>query len=182
MSAAIVVPGYGGNPRQPIVVAMRSALAQRDIPSAAVAFSTGGRSPSKDFARELAELRAARDDLLAKHPGPVALIGRSFGGRVCAFLAALEPPAALVILGHPIGPAGRPRPRDEAALASVRCPALVVQGDRDALGPLASLQRVAAENPRIEIAVIPDTGHEFRARTKQAVDLAAEWLATLLAA
>ncbi len=177
MSAAVVVPGYGGNPRQPIVVAMRSALAQLGMATAAVAFSTGGRRPSRDFARELEELRAARDELLAAVPGPLALVGRSFGGRVCAFLAAEDPPTALVILGHPIAPADRPRPRDETALASLRCPTLVVQGDRDALGPLAVLERIAGENPNVEIAVIPDTGHEFRAREKQVVGVAADWLA-----
>ncbi len=181
MSGAIVVPGYGGNPSQPIVVAMRSALTQLGMTTAAVAFSTGGRRPSRDFAREIGELRAARDELLATDPGPLALVGRSFGGRICAFLAAEEPPAALVILGHPIAPAGRPRPRDEAALTSLRCPVLVVQGDRDALGPLAVLERIARENTRVELAVIPDTGHEFRARQKQAVGIAADWLSKRLA-
>ena len=181
MSAAVVVPGYGGNPRQPIVVAVRGALKERGIATEAVRFSTAGRTPSKDFAREIDELRAARDKLLAANPGPIALVGRSFGGRVCTFLAAEEPPDALALLGHPVSPARRPRPRDEAALAAVRCPVLVVQGDRDALGPLAVLQRIAALNPRVEIAVIPDTGHEFRATQKEAVAIAAEWLSRRLA-
>ena len=52
----------------------------------------------------------------------VVLIGRSFGGRMCTRVAAVEPPAALVLLGHPIAPRNRPRPDDEAALQLRACP------------------------------------------------------------
>ena len=77
---------------------------------------------------------------------------------MCARLAALEPPPALVLLGHPISPPSRPRPEDEAALAAVQCPTLIVQGDRDRLGPLAVLNRIAEVNRNIEIVVLPGGG------------------------
>src|SRR5919198_5760030 len=101
------------------------------------------KKPTEPFAQELDELRRARDSLSAQH---TVLIGRSFGGRVCARLAAMEPPAALILLGHPIAPPGRPRPEDEAALSNVSCPTLVVQGDHDRLGPLEVMQRIARVN------------------------------------
>ena len=82
----------------------------------------------------------------------------------------------MVLLGHPIAPYDRRRPEDEAALRALRCPTLIVQGDRDALGPLAVLERLTASNAGIEIYVLPGTGHTFGARQKEAVEHAAGWL------
>src|SRR6202043_612934 len=129
---------------QPIVVAMAARLEAVGIQARAISFSRA--KPGGDFQAELDDLRRARDELLVEGMDRVALVGRSFGGRMCARLAAVEPAAALVLLGHPISPPGRPRPDDEAALAAVRCPTLIVQGDRDALGPLDVLQRIASLN------------------------------------
>lgn len=131
------------------------------------------KKPTEPFAPELAELRHARDGMEADR---VALVGRSFGGRVCARVAAQEAPAALVLLGHPIAPSGRPRPEDEAALKNVTCPTLVVQGDRDRLGPLDVLERIAAVNQNIEIYVLKGVGHSFGPRQTEGVQHAAEWL------
>lgn len=130
---------------------------------------------------ELAALRAARDELRADHPGPFALVGRSFGGRMCAFLAEREPPDALAIVGHPISPPGRPRPRDEAALAHISCRTLIVQGDRDELGPLDVLERIAKANARVEIHVLARAGHDLGSHEREAADVVARWLAAALA-
>jgi len=81
-----------------------------------------------------------------------------------------------VIVGHPIAPSGRPRPRDEAALAAVRCPTLVVQGERDELGPLAVLQRIAGGNPLMDLVVIPEAGHDLDRHRSETADHVARWL------
>lgn len=121
-------------------------------------------------------MQRARDELLRGGAEGVALVGRSFGGRMCARLAAHEPPDALVLLGHPISPPGRPRPDDETALATVACPTLIVQGDRDALGPLDVLRRIALTNTVISLEVLAGVGHQFGPRTGQAIDRTAAWL------
>lgn len=123
------------------------------------------------------DVRSARDALRSDK---LALVGRSFGGRVCTRLAAVEPPDALVLLGHPISPPNRPRPEDESALAIVRCPTLIVQGERDVLGPLDVLQRIARVNRSIELCVLPGVGHQFGARQAQGLDRAAAWLVEVL--
>ena len=97
-----------------------------------------------------------------------------------AFLAEREVPDALVVLGHPISPPTRPRPRDEAALAAMTCPTLVVQGEKDELGPFAILERIAANNPRIDLVRISDVGHDFGAKEREAVAAAARWLDGIL--
>ena len=179
MTVAVLAPGYGGTASQPILRTLAGRLEAVGVRARPITFSTSGKRPSRGYAAELADLRAARDELLAEHPGPVVLLGRSFGGRMCAFLAAQEPPAALVLLGHPIAPPGRPRPDDEAALASITCPTLVVQGDRDELGPLPVLERIAAANPRVELSVLPGVGHDLGRMENAAVDRSVAWLERL---
>lgn len=177
--AAVLAPGYGGSATQPILRALTAALDGYGIEARAITFRTRGRRPSRGYADELADLRAARDELRRTH-AQVALVGRSFGGRMCALLSALEPPEALAILGHPIAPPGRPRPADEAALTAVACPTLVVQGSADELGPVAVLERIAAVNPRLDLVVIDGAGHDFGAREREAVAHVARWLDTIL--
>jgi predicted alpha/beta-hydrolase family hydrolase len=174
--AAVLAPGYGGSATQPILRSLVKALAEHGIDALPITFSTKGRRPSRDYADELADLRAARDGLAATHQ-KIALVGRSFGGRMCAFLAAIEPPDALAIVGHPISPPDRPRPRDEAVLAAMTCPTLVVQGSADELGPVAVLERIAGTNPRIDLVVIAGAGHDLGGpREREAVDHVARWL------
>jgi uncharacterized protein len=171
---AVLAPGYGGSAEQPILRAMAERLEANGITALRMGFSRA--RPGGDFAPELDDLRRAREELLKRGIHNIAVIGRSFGGRICTRLAAVEPPEALVLLGHPISPPNRPRPDDEAALEAVRCPTLIVQGDRDRLGPLHVLQRLARTNPQIEIVVLKDTGHQFGPRQAEGLDAATTWL------
>jgi predicted alpha/beta-hydrolase family hydrolase len=178
--AAVLAPGYGGTAQQPILRKLGTALDGFGIASRPLTFRTRGSRPSSDYASEIEDLRAARDALRAEGYERIALVGRSFGGRISAFFAEREPPDALVILGHPIAPPRRPRPHDEAALAATTCPTLVVQGAKDELGPFAVLERIAANNPRIDLVRIAGAGHDFGAREAEAVAAAARWLDSVL--
>jgi predicted alpha/beta-hydrolase family hydrolase len=176
----VLAPGYGGTAEQPLLRKLAARLEAEGIATERITFST--KRPSRGYATEKQELRAARDALVTRAGGPVALIGRSFGGRMSAFLAAEEPPDALVILGHPISPPDRPRPDDEAALLKIGCPTLVVQGDHDELGPLAVLERIAGQNPHIDLVVLRGAGHEYGTHEGEAIDAAARWLGSVLRA
>ena len=178
--AAVLAPGYGGTADQPILVALGEALGGYGIAARPITFTTRGR-PSTAYASEIADVRASRDALRAEGATAIALVGRSFGGRICAFLAAEEPPDALAIIGHPISPPGRPRPRDEAALQAVACPTLLVQGELDELGPIAVLERIAGRNPRIDVVRLPGAKHELRAgEQREAVHAVARWIDSML--
>jgi uncharacterized protein len=178
LTSAVLAPGYGGTAEQPLLRKLAARLETDGIATSRITFST--KRPSRGYVTEKQELRAVRDALVARAGVPVALVGRSFGGRICAFLAADEPPDALVILGHPIAPPGRPRPADEAALLGIACPTLVIQGDRDELGPLAVLERIAGQNPRIDLVVLRGAGHDYGTHEAEAIDAAARWLASTL--
>ena len=174
--SAILVPGYRGTARQPLLVALARQCEAIGLAAVPVEVMKGAAGPSRGYATEIAALRTARDEVSRAVPGPVALVGRSFGGRICAFVAEEEPPDALAIVGHPISPPGRPRPRDEDALRGIRCPTLIVQGDADELGPLAVLQLVAASNPLIDLVVITGAGHDLGAHEREAVEHVIRWL------
>ncbi len=154
---------------------MARKLAEAGVEPKAISYSRA--RPDADLSREIAEIRAARESVKAEK---IALVGRSFGGRVCTRLAAVEPPNALVVLGHPISPRNRPRPEDEAALSQVRCPTLIVQGDHDALGPLHVLERIGRSNSCIELFVLKDTGHNFGRRQAEGITYAVDWLVRAL--
>jgi uncharacterized protein len=181
-AAAVLVPGYAGSVEQPIIQRVARQLRNVGIDPYPVSLSGSGRRPSTDLQREVDLLRAACDVASSAGSRRLALVGRSFGGRVCARLAAAEPERvlALVLLGHPIAPPGRPRPADELALETVRCPTLVVQGDADRLGPLAVLERIASANPHVELRVLPGVGHTFGRQEPAAATLAVTWLEEML--
>lgn len=174
LAGAVLAPGYGGSAEQAILRAMAQRLEARGIVALRIGFSRA--RPSGDFAPELEELRQARAAVRTAGVQKIALVGRSFGGRMCTRLAAIEPPDALVLLGHPIAPPNRPRPDDEAALASVTCPTLIVQGEHDRLGPLSVLHEIAERNRNVEIVVLRGVGHQFGKREAEGLDHAAAWL------
>jgi predicted alpha/beta-hydrolase family hydrolase len=155
---------------------MAARLAAEGISSIGVQYAR--KKPTEPYAQELEDVRRTRDGLSAER---LVLVGRSFGGRMCARIAAQEPPAALILLGHPIAPeGGKPRPDDEAALLAVRCPTFIVQGDHDRLGPLSVLQRIAKSNSNIEIYVLEGAGHSFGQRQAEGLEHAAGWLKRVL--
>jgi predicted alpha/beta-hydrolase family hydrolase len=166
-----MLPGFGGRADQPVLVSLERALHDRGISAVRSALSRGRPSPS--LAEEVAEARA----LLCADPEIAAYAGRSFGGRVLARLALEAPPRALVLLGFPVrSQAGQRRLEDERVLETLACPTLVVQGAADPLGPLRTLERLAAKNPRLELTVLQGATHAFGRQERSAVAMAADWL------
>jgi predicted alpha/beta-hydrolase family hydrolase len=159
-----MLPGFGGGADQPVLLALERALLSRGLAATRAALSRG--RASEGLAREVAEARAHA----ATDPETSAYAGRSFGGRVLARLALETTPRALVLLGFPVRSAsGRRRLEDERVLAALPCPTLVVQGAADPLGPVRTLERLAARNPRLELTVLPGATHSFGRRERDAV-------------
>ena len=102
-----------------------------------------------------------RDRTLA--PSWVAIGGKSMGGRMSSYVAAAGAPArALVFLGYPLHPAGKPDQLRADHLTAIRAPMLFVQGTRDALCDLDRLREVLAPIPHATLVTIDGGDHSFR--------------------
>ena len=67
-------------------------------------------------------------------------------------------------------------------LEALTCPTLVVQGAADPLGPVRTLERLAARNARLELTVLAGATHSFGRREREAVETAASWLGARMTA
>lgn len=166
----VLLPGFNGDARQPLLVRLAQALGTRGFRHRFPGLPKG--RPSAGLADEVAFLAKK----LPPRAAPI-LVGRSFGGRVALRYAAVKRVSAVVLLGFPVRPAGRPRPDDEAALLAVRVPTLIIQGDDDEKGPLEVLLPIVAKNPRLTLVVLAGAGHSFGRHEARAVSLASVFVA-----
>lgn len=99
--------------------------------------------------------------------GRLAIGGKSMGGRVASLVAdELYGPGkvhSLVCLGYPFHPPNMPEKLRTAHLVKLRCPTLIVQGERDPFGSRAEVEALTL-SPAIEIAWSDDGDHDFGPR------------------
>ncbi len=164
----VLVPGFNGTARQPMLVRLAGRLKKLGLEPKAVTLKRG--RPSPGLAEEVAQL-----DQLAG-AGPIALVGRSFGGRVAARLAARREVGAIVLLGFPVRPPGRKRPEDEAALKALRVPTLILQGEDDELGSPRLLRQLTRGMSNVELRVVRGAAHQYGRHEAEVLDQAADWL------
>jgi uncharacterized protein len=97
----------------------------------------------------------------------VAIGGKSLGGRVASLLAdelyAQNAIAGLVCLGYPFHPPAKPDQLRTEHLKNLRCPALIVQGERDPFGSRAEVEEMALSR-KIKFAWMSDGDHDFGPR------------------
>ena len=93
--------------------------------------------------REVMEAASRNKKLKGNH---LAIGGKSMGGRIASQVAAEaetgDEIAALVFLGYPLHPPGRPDKLRDAHLPQIKAPMLFVQGSRDAFGTPDELRAV----------------------------------------
>ncbi len=97
----------------------------------------------------------------------LAIGGKSMGGRIASQLVAHDPEtaavvSALVLLGYPLHPPGKPAQLRSRHLPDVRKPMLFVQGSRDALGTPDELAPILAGlTPRPDLLPVEGGDHSF---------------------
>ena len=97
--------------------------------------------------------------------GKLVIGGKSMGGRIASMVADEAGVAGLVCLGYPFHPPGKPEKQRTAHLEALRTPALIVQGERDALGNKADVAGYTLA-PGIALAWMPDGDHSLKPRKK----------------
>ncbi|MBV6285669.1 alpha/beta family hydrolase [Pseudomonas aegrilactucae] len=103
----------------------------------------GGKRPPNPQARLLECWREVVAQVRPLVAGPLAIGGKSMGGRMASLVADELGVDALVCLGYPFYAAGKPEKPRVAHLAELKTPTLIVQGERDALGNRETVQRYA---------------------------------------
>ena len=157
----VLAHGAGAPMTSPFLETVTRLLVERglrvsrfEFPYMAARRHGGKRRPPPKAERLMDDYRQVAAALSAElPPGQVLLIGgKSMGGRVASLIAddcfAQERIAGLVCLGYPFHPIGKPDQLRTSHLENLRCPALIVQGERDPFG-----SRVEVEGYRLSPAI-----------------------------
>jgi hypothetical protein len=94
----------------------------------------GKKRPPNPQVKLLEKCRGVYTQVRQQVAGPLAIGGKSMGGRMASLLADELGADALVCLGYPFYAVGKSDKPRVAHLADLHTPSLIVQGERDALG------------------------------------------------
>ena len=143
--------GAGANQLSPFMRLFANGLAERGFDAMTFNFvyiEQGRRVPDPKAKLEAcyrAVIEAAKQHKKLKG-NRLAIGGKSMGGRIASQVAATAENAneipALVFLGYPLHPPGKPEQLRDAHLKDIRAPMLFVQGSRDAFGTPDELRAV----------------------------------------
>ena len=121
----------------------------------------GGRRPPNPAPKLLECWREVYAQVRRHVAGPLAIGGKSMGGRMASLLADELAADALVCLGYPFYAVGKPeKPRVEH-LAGLKTPTLIVQGERDALGNRAAVEGYVL-SPSTEVMWLVAGDHDLK--------------------
>ena len=142
--------GAGANQLHPFMRLFASGLAERGFDAMTFNFvytEQGRRVP--DPKAKLEACYGAVIDAASEHKklkgNRLVIGGKSMGGRIASQVAAAgetDDIAALVFLGYPLHPPGKPEQLRDAHLPQIKSPMLFVQGSRDAFGTEEELRAV----------------------------------------
>lgn len=160
----------------PFMNQMAAQLAERAIrvvrfefPYMASRRSSGKKKPAPKAELLQEFYRAAVEEVVHDIEGPVAIGGKSMGGRVASLIADAMYEGGngqvkgLVCLGYPFHPPGMPEKLRTAHLEHLGCPALVIQGERDPFGSRKEVEAYTLSRA-IQFAWIGDGDHDLGPR------------------
>jgi predicted alpha/beta-hydrolase family hydrolase len=135
--------GAGANQLHPFMCLFASGMAERGFDTLTFNFvymeqRRGAPDPKAKLEscyRQVIETAGKHQKLKGNR---LAIGGKSMGGRIASQVAAqpesADEVAALIFLGYPLHPPGRPDKLRDAHLPDIKAPMLFVQGSRDAFG------------------------------------------------
>lgn len=165
-TAVVLWHGAGGDRRARLLVRIAESLALsgRRVVLPNFPYSEARRRvPDAPALLEAAACAVAEHVRLEWSPERLVLGGKSMGGRIASQAVAKGLRAdALVFLGYPLHPPGRPETLRDAHLPRVECPMLFLQGTRDAFARLDLLEPVIARvGDRATLHLVQDGDHSF---------------------
>lgn len=166
----ILAPGAGAGQKSPFMARFAAAIAARGIDTVTFDFpyrEEGRRIPDGNATLE-ACWRAVIDAIGGRlAPGEkIAIGGKSMGGRIASQVAASDAAGAvlaLVLLGYPLHPPGKPQQLRTAHFPRLRVPSLFIQGARDAFGTPAELDaELGAAGVPATLFPVAEADHSFK--------------------
>ena len=188
----VLAPGAGAPMTHSFMGFVAKGLGERGVRVCRFDFlytQAGRRTPDRQPVLETT-YRAVLKGLAEERKNKLLIAGgKSMGGRIASHVATggatLD---ALLFLGYPLHPPGRPDRMRAQHLYDLSVPMLFVEGDRDPFCPLETLAGVRKRlRAPSQVAVIADGDHSFRVRkssgrtTSQAWDEVVERCATWVA-
>lgn len=129
----------------------------------------GKKRPPPRVDKLTIEYNAVVDQVRKSLPDEIPLLigGKSMGARVASMIADhqfhLNSISGLVCLGYPFHPVNKPESLRTEHLKRLKCPSLIVQGDRDKLGSYEDVSGYSL-SPNISLAWLTDGDHDFKPR------------------
>ncbi len=174
IATLLLAHGAGAPMDSPFMNEMAALLAARGIEVVRFEFPymvsrrvTGKRKPAPKAETLREAFLTAVSEVSDSAAGPLAIGGKSMGGRVASLVAdaAFEASSvkALVCLGYPFHPPGTPEATRTAHLEQLACPALIVQGERDPFGTRVEVEAYRL-SPGIRLEWLGDGDHDFGPR------------------
>lgn len=164
----ILAHGAGAPMDSPFMTAMANALAlcgisvvRFEFPYMAARRLDGRKRPPNPQAQLLDCWRAVHAGVRQHAKGPLAIGGKSMGGRMAGLLADELEADALICLGYPFHPAGRSDKPRVGHLAQLKTPTLIIQGERDALGNHSTVSGYDL-SPVIKVHWLAAADHDLR--------------------
>jgi hypothetical protein len=167
-ASAVVVLGHGAGSgmESPFMAGIARGLVEQGLAVARFDFPymhAGRKAP--DPAPALVETwRLARAAVGERTGLPLVAGGKSLGGRIASMAVAEGmPAAALVFLGYPLHPPGRPEKLRREHLGRIGVPMLFLQGSRDAFAqPELLAETIASLGDRATLVEVEGGDHSFR--------------------
>lgn len=188
----IYAPGAGSSVRDSFGVYLSEQLSAKGVDAYRFQFpymEAGRKAPDRPPVL-MAAWRAVIDHVAqARAPAPLAIGGRSMGGRIASMVAADNGRAdALALFAYPLHAPGDTRWRD-AHLPAITAPTLFCSGTNDAFATPEELRVAAARVPRHRVYLLEGADHGFAVKREsgrtrpqvyqEAVRTLLDWLGSL---
>ncbi len=188
--AVALAHGAGADMTHPFLSAVHEGLAARGavVLKSNFPYTEAGRKAPDAPAKLLATARATAAWLAARPEAKgraLVLGGKSMGGRIATHLGAqgLDGLSAIVALGYPLHPPGKPDQPRTAHLPSIEVPVLIVQGERDTFGTPSEFAPVLKTmRAPVTLHVVTGGDHSLtvRGRTSPEVyDVVHDWITSI---
>ncbi len=175
----LLAHGAGADMNSDWMIAMDKLLSAREIQVVRFNFpymikrAEDGKRRPPDRQPKLLEAFRAEVNQISKH-AKIVIGGKSMGGRMASLLACDSASSqridAVVCMGYPFHPPGKPEKFKGEHLASIDVPTLILQGERDTFGTREEMTNWEFSK-QVTHYFLPDGDHSFKPRKKSGLTL-----------